>query len=317
VGTVALYVAVLCGVWTVTWGRSWLIPVPLLGTVAAALFIYREARNLDTPGTAARVVIVMMGAGFLAGLVAALGWTPERVRDAVFGGGAVLFTGQGLRLLLRSWSGRRVLLTLLLALVPVVPPWILGMGTVGHAFYAARFGVPSEDVEIPDALRVLAAFHALWIMLLVVLAALACWGYVRHCYPWLLDRGFALILAGAVMTAAGVVWLSAITDPAVDAAEEAQDAWADHRVPPEYWGIKAGPVCVTPVVPVDELPADGGVLRPSRVYASFGAVDGWMTLWDPHTKDDFSVAADKVRVVSAGPGEPGDEIPGSCERPHR
>jgi hypothetical protein len=58
---------------------------------------------------------------------------------------------------------------------------------------------------------------------------------------------------------------------------------------------------------------DGGELNASRVYASFGTVDGWVTLWDAGAEDDFAVPADMVRVVPAGPGEPGDAIPRSCD----
>ena len=44
-------------------------------------------------------------------------------------------------------------------------------------------------------------------------------------------------------------------------------------------------------------------MDPSRVYSSFGTVDGGVTLWDAGTQDDFSVPSDKVHVVPTNRGE--------------
>ncbi|MGW3955671.1 hypothetical protein ACWEKM_33210 [Streptomyces sp. NPDC004752] len=311
-GTVAMYAALVCGVLAATL-TAWWLTLLLPACAAAGVTAYHALRRMDGTRTTAVIVTIVTCWAFLAGMGIVLLWGGDQAGEVVLGAGGILFVGKGLRLLLRTWSSRRILLTLLVALVPVLPPWMLGLGTVSHAFYAVGFGIPSEDVAVPDALRVLAALYAFSVMLVVLLVALACWGYLRHGFPWLLDRGVAVMLAASVVAAGGAVWLSAVTDPAVDAASAAKADWADGRVPGQYWGIKVRPVCVTPVGPLSELPVDGGELNPSRVYASFGTVDGWVTLWDAGTEDDFSVLADKVRVVPAGPGEPGDEIPRSCD----
>ncbi|MFI6277521.1 hypothetical protein [Streptomyces sp. NPDC050988] len=311
-GTVAMYAVLVCGVLAVTL-TAWWLTLLLPACVAAGVTIYYALRRMDGPRTTAVIVTMVTCWAFLAGMGICVRWGADQAGEVVLGVGGILFVGKGLRLLLRTWSSRRILLTLLIALVPVLPPWMLGLGTVSHAFYAVGFGIPSENVAVPDALHVLAALYVFSVMLVVLLVALACWGYLRHGCPWLLDRGVAVMLAASVVAAGGMVWLSAVTDPAVDAASAAKADWSGGRVPGQYWGIKVRPVCITPVVPLGELAVDGGELNPSRVYASFGTVDGWVTLWDARTGDDFSVPADHVRAVPAGPGEPGDAIPRSCD----
>ncbi|MGW7415646.1 hypothetical protein [Streptomyces sp. NPDC054863] len=71
-------------------------------------------------------------------------------------------------------------------------------------------------------------------------------------------------------------------------------------------------MCVTPVVSLRTLPADGQILDPAKVYASFGTVDGKLTLWDARTQESFPVPASKVRVLPVGPDEAGATVPLSC-----
>ncbi|MFI5803598.1 hypothetical protein [Streptomyces sp. NPDC051561] len=117
---------------------------------------------------------------------------------------------------------------------------------------------------------------------------------------------FFCVLAGLL------TWVYLVVEPSSEAGGRARADLTAHRVPASYLGLAPKPVCVTPVVPLHTLPFEGQLLEPNKVYASFGAVDGKLTLWDPSTQESFPVPAGKVRVMPAGTDEQGSAVPGNC-----
>jgi hypothetical protein len=174
------------------------------------------------------------------------------------------------------------------------------------------FGVTPEDMDITSPQKAIMFLEALGSSVVVLLFFLAVWGYFRHYRPWPLDRKLTPVFALLTVLVVLATWWFVVVEPASDAGSAAKAELTALRVPDAYSGLAPEPVCVTPVVPLRTLPADGQLLDPSRVYASFGVVDGKLTLWDLRTQESFPVPASKVQVVAAGSGKEGAGFPRTC-----
>ncbi|MEU8954074.1 hypothetical protein AB0C93_07205 [Streptomyces sp. NPDC048518] len=220
---------------------------------------------------------------------------------------AVPVVGRGVHLLVRGWTRRQVVYALALAFLPAIVPWVAGLGTVLHLFYAAEFGLSPEDLEIPLAWQALAALVVLAMTLTLTLVALALCGYLKHYHWWPTERLVSWLSTFTVALGTVLALLVWATEPPSEAGVEARAAGARLRDPGQYFGVRGELTCVTPVVARGSIPVHGGVLTPSRPYLVFGVVDGRATLWDPRRGEELSVPGGMVRLTSyeADPPAPG------------
>ncbi|MFJ8310046.1 MULTISPECIES: hypothetical protein [unclassified Streptomyces] len=303
------YGAGLCGGWASGAGPWWEITVAALLAFGLLVVTYKlAARTVSSRRRLRAGTASFVSCGWLFALGALAGL------QAVVFIGASLLVLHGVRLLVRTGSKRPFLVAAGLALLPVVLPPALGMGVVLHTFYGAAFGVPPEEMDIAHPSQILASLRVLVSTTSLALVFLACWGYATYYLKAVTDRLLVPLMALIAVMALGLAWLITVPESPQQAGEQAVAQWRNHRVPEPYEGIKVEPVCVTPLGALDEMPAYGRSLQPSKVYAAFGVVDGKITLWDPEEDTDFSVPADGVRALRAGTGKPGDPIPRSCSK---
>ncbi|MEU8887060.1 hypothetical protein [Streptomyces sp. NPDC048442] len=316
-GLTAALVAGACGPWAAVAGP--VLPLPLMLFVASWFLCYRRFTFLEPARRRYAFFALALVCVALFGLTLA-GSVFLGAGEVAWGLGFVigsLVGVQGIRLLLSSWSKRQFGLVVAITLAPVLFPPLLGAGSLIPAFYGLDFGVPPEDMDITSPQKALVFLEALGSSAVVLLFFLAVWGYFRHYRPWPMDRKLTPVFALFTALVALATWLFVVVEPAFDAGQAARAELTALRVPDAYSGLAPEPVCVTPVVPLRKLPADGQLLDPSRVYASFGAVDGKLTLWDLRTQESFPVPASKVRVLAAGSGKVGAEFPQTCPESSR
>ncbi|MCT6780641.1 hypothetical protein LXH09_28775 [Streptomyces sp. CS7] len=224
----------------------------------------------------------------------------------------ILFVTAGIRRLVRTGSRKPFLVAATVALMPVAFPALGGLSPVLFTFYGGAFKVRAEDMDIAEVWQFLASMYVLSISVGLVLFFLACWGYLQ---PLFRDRTLRLTLPLVYLIGTMTLALACtviVLDEASSQGSAAVQQWRSGEVPGHYYGANPQPVCVTPIGPLERLPADGQRLDPDRVYGSFGVVDGQVTLWDPKSGDPFPVPADAVQVLTAGKGTPGSSIPRDC-----
>ncbi|MFE3626088.1 hypothetical protein [Streptomyces goshikiensis] len=223
-----------------------------------------------------------------------------------------VFVVAGIRQLARAGDRRPFLVAVFVGLLPVAVPALAGLSPVLFTFYGAAFHVRAEEMDVAKAWQFLASVHVLGTSAVLMLFSLACWG----CTGSLLHhRSLHLLRPLLALTAAMVValvWGVTVLDGASEAGDTAVRKWRSGQVPGDYYGATPKPVCVTPIGPLEELPVSGHKLDPKRVYGSFGAVDGEVTLWDPASGTAFPVPSDAVQVLPAGEEKPGALFPRAC-----
>lgn len=223
-----------------------------------------------------------------------------------------VFVVAGIRQLARAGDRRPFLVAVFVGLLPVAAPAAVGLSPVLFTFYGAAFHVRAEEMDVAKAWQFLASGHVLGTSVVLMLFALACWGYIS---PLLRRRSLHLLRPLVALTGAmalTLVWGVTVLDGASEAGDTAVRKWRSGRVPGDYYGATPRPVCVTPIGPLEELPMDGHELDPKGVYGSFGAVDGEVTLWDPASGTAFPVPSGAVQILPAGEGMPGASIPRAC-----
>ncbi|MBC9717633.1 hypothetical protein H9Y04_34390 [Streptomyces sp. TRM66268-LWL] len=185
----------------------------------------------------------------------------------------------GLRLLIRNQRTRNWVPWLIPAALPVAFALFPGLGTVVHTYYLDEFGFDREDVGIPMYWQIIASAKVVAAMS-VWLVAPALWGYLRHFHRVVRDRWFygAITALNTILSfAAGPLYF--VIRPAVEAGGAARVAAGAGRAPSEYYGIKAAWVCVTPRVPLSQLPSEGAAITTAAPYLLLGDASGTAALW--------------------------------------
>ncbi|MCR3727950.1 hypothetical protein FHS35_004824 [Streptomyces umbrinus] len=226
-------------------------------------------------------------------------WSPHLMVEALVTVVAALGLGRGVYLLFRQLAGRQILITVSVALLPVMVPVFAGWGAAVHVFYGAEFGIPPEDMNIAQVWRFLASAWVFATALVLALAFCGVIGYVVHYRLVVTERVTTAVLLLTIFLSYVLAALLLIFDPPSEAGERAKADIAAGRVPGQYLGIHAEPVCLIPVEPIRKIPVAGGRLDPAHVYLSFGIVDGTAALWDPASGQDLRVPAGKVTVLPA------------------
>jgi hypothetical protein len=307
---VCLYAVGLCGGWASTASLWWEAGVPALAALALTCAVFRLLRMGDEGAPLWRMAVVAL---LTSGAMFALGvWFGLRVWGPI---AAALLIVHGIRLLVRSRTKnvRIAIVSAVVALLPVVLPWVLHLGAIQYVFYGAAFRVAPEDMALARAHQVIASLKVFAVSSGVVLMFLALWGYALHYLRAVVtDPALATVYALAGVGGLMLALLYVVPYGPGAAGEHAVAEWRQHRVPERYLGVRPLPVCVTPLKPVNELPAYAREVEPRKVYAAFGVVHGEIRLWDPAVGKSFSVPASSVRALSAGTGEPGSRIPAGC-----
>jgi len=245
---------------------------------------------------------------------AALAWgiSPTTALGAHLVLAGTVFVTAGIRRLVRAGSRRPFFVAVFVALLPVALPALGGLSPALFTFYGAAFHVPAEKMDIPEVWQFLASTYALGISAVLTLVFLACWSYIQPCFRRPTLRPILPVAAVTWLTVFALAWMATVLDGASAAGDEAVRQWRSGRAPDDYYAANPHPVCVTPIGALKRMPLYGHRLDPKQVYGSFGVVDGEVTLWDPDSGDTFPVRADKVQVLPAGDGSPGDLIPSDC-----
>ncbi|MGQ4387379.1 hypothetical protein [Streptomyces sp. SAS_270] len=294
--------SVFCSPWAVGLG---LTPLVLLPLAVAGVSIWAAAARLvllEPAGERSRVRALLLPTLLLAPLVygvAALHWGPGFMAGCLATLAACMWCGRGVYLLFRQLAGRQILATVSVALLPAALPGLAGWGAAVHVFYGAEFGIPPEDMDIAQVWRFLASAWVFVTALALTLAVGGVIGYVVHYRLVMVERVTMPVLVLTVFLAYLLAGMLLILDPPSQAGERAKADVAARQVPAPYFGIHAEPVCLVPVESVSKIPVVGGRLDPSRVYLSFGVVDGTAALWDPESKRDLRVPADKITLLPA------------------
>ncbi|MFF4349671.1 hypothetical protein [Streptomyces sp. NPDC001530] len=176
----------------------------------------------------------------------------------------------------------------------------IAAGSVLHALYADGLDLAPDDLDVPGIWQVAAAVKLL-VLLSVVMAVPAWWGYARHRHHFYATPGdgFNVVLYVLLL----ILMLGGAASLALDSAGIAVDrttaAVKRGEDPPSYFGVQPEWTCVESVVSVSRLSGEGPRLRPARPYLSFGVVDGTAVLWDRATEQPVKLPANQVRLVPA------------------
>ncbi|MEV0442220.1 hypothetical protein AB0I84_08395 [Streptomyces spectabilis] len=224
----------------------------------------------------------------------------------------VVFVIDGIRRLARAAGRKPFLVAALVALLPVAVPAFGGLSPALFTFYGAAFDVRAEEMDVAKVWQFVASVYVAGISAALVLFFLATWGHLRPLFRTRTLRLFIPVVALTACMGIALAWTAIVLDSAGSAGDEAVRQWRSGRVPDYYYGASPQPVCLTPIGPLSELPLYGHRLDPKQVYASFGVVDGEVTLWDPVSGDVFAVPTDSMQLLLAGDGDPGDSIPRRC-----
>ncbi|WP_406174604.1 hypothetical protein [Streptomyces sp. NBC_00996] len=267
----------------------------LAGAVWSGTRLYRRGRGAGAVIAAVAVaVFATMALGVLDGH--GRGWTRMQVLVTV----ALVAVLGGLRLLVRQWTWGEWVAWAVPLVVTLAASSFLAAGSVLHALYADGLDLSPDDLDVPGIWQVAAAVKLL-VLLSVVMAVPAWWGYARHRHHFYATPGdgfnvvlYVLLLLLMFGGAAGLALDSARA--AVDRTTAAAKAGED---PPAYFGVRPEWTCVEPVVSLSRLSGEGPRLRPARPYLSFGVVDGSAVLWDRTAEQPVKLPANQVRLVPA------------------
>ncbi|WP_424213165.1 hypothetical protein ACN20G_14350 [Streptomyces sp. BI20] len=207
----------------------------------------------------------------------------------------VLFVG--IWMLARQGSWSRVLPWLVPVLIPFTPVLLPGIGLLLPAYYLDNFNLDAEDVEIPLLFKFVAGIKLLWAMSpwLIVPALL---GYVKHLHAWVRDAWMARAMGMFLSSAFLLIGLFSFgTGPAAEAGARTVRAAKTGGDPVPYYGIDPEWVCVRPVVDLDKLPSDGGIVDPGRAYLAIGDAGGTVALWDAAAGTAVKVPMGRLRIV--------------------
>ncbi|WP_367123768.1 NnrS multi-domain protein [Streptomyces phytohabitans] len=270
--------------------------VAVVLAVAASGLALRSVVRIEggQPRPAPLLGVAVFASAFVAA-VTGLGESPGLTRGQMFVTVAAVGIGSGLWLLVRQWTWGEWLTVAVPVLATVVGSALLAAGSVKHALYADELGLSPGDLDVPGTWQSIAAVALLWDLYPILLVP-AAYGFAKHFHYVRSELVGTVVtfvmLAGFVATAVGLVLESA------DRAARDTIAAAEQRTqPPAYFGVTPEWTCVQPVVPVGELPVQGGVLRPQRPYVSFGVAGGDVVLWDTATDGPLKLPADRVRLV--------------------
>ncbi|MGW2113250.1 hypothetical protein [Streptomyces sp. NPDC001948] len=211
--------------------------------------------------------------------------------------GGLYAAGVGLRHLVRTWSWREWGPWLIPVLFPVLLGFFPGVGYLVHTFYLGTFDLATEDVDVPRLQQFAASAKVVAVMSLWLLAP-ALWGYLKHFHVVVQDRWLysmmTVWLALSVFITAPVRY---VADPASAAGKTAQATAKRGDTPDSYFGIKPEWVCLSALTDSDQLPSQGGILRPSRPYLLLGDANGIAALWDREDETALKIPLNKIRVV--------------------
>ncbi|MGW7354098.1 NnrS multi-domain protein [Streptomyces sp. NPDC054784] len=244
-------------------------------------------------GLAALVLVWTVGAGESPGLD----------RGQTFGALAHALIGLGLWLLVRQWTWGDWFAVVVPVLATFIASALLTAGSVNHALYAESLSLSPGALDVTSFWRFVAAL-ALFRAVDPVLLVPAVYGFAKHFHYLRNERAWLGVAVVALVGCSGAV-VGIVLESADRAARDTIAAAEQRTQPPPYFGVSPEWTCVQPVVPVRELPGQGGVLRPQRPYVSFGVADGDVVLWDTATDGPLKLPADRVRLVPADtPGAP-------------
>ncbi|MFE6269789.1 hypothetical protein ACFVQ9_13500 [Streptomyces goshikiensis] len=297
-------VSLVCGAWIAAlWNagtRYWLPAVPFfLAAVVAAVLIWRwslhglQITNALIFGAGVSVVAACFG-------VFAVVTAPDRsvgLGVVVIGMALGYLVATGVWLWVRQSSWARAVPWLLPAVLAFVPGLLPGLGLSLPAFYLDAFSLDLEDVEVPAAMKLVAALKLLSTTLIWLIAP-AMLGYLRHTHHMITSRWLGYSTAAFLSVYALLAGVAGLAiQPAVAAGRGAVAAAAAGRTPGSYYGIHPEWVCALPVKDLAAVPTDGGLLDPARPYLSLGDAGGVAVLWDVRGKAALKIPLSALRLV--------------------
>ncbi|AXI78463.1 hypothetical protein [Peterkaempfera bronchialis] len=278
----------------------WFWSVVVLLSLSATLWSgTRLHRNNRLKGAGIAAVATVSFAALAIGLphdVGGQGWT----RMQVLVSAALVAVLGGLRLLVRQWNWGEWVAWAVPLVVTLVVSSLLSAGSVLHALYADGFDLSPDDLDVP-AIWQLAAALKLLMLLSIVMAVPAWWGYARHRHHSYAapGDGFNVLLYVFLL----ILLLGGAAVLALHSAQTAVDrttaAAKRGDTPSPYFGVQPQWTCVEPVVPLAKLSGEGPHLQPARPYLSFGVADDMAVLWDRAAEVPLKLRADQVRLVPA------------------